>query len=191
MNAHEDTDLPVQPARAATTPGRVARGVARRAACGAARRRRRRTLRLALGAPFDALSSRWTTQSQPGSRWQGPWRSDLLQTVRALRRSPGHVAVVALCLGVGIAVCTTTFSILNAFTNGELPGVKERARIGRLHLAAGTERPIGDFDDSSVADYEIMREGSPSFAAIAAEGSGTFAVRVEGQRRDERRRRAS
>ena len=142
-----------------------------------------RTLRLALGAPFDALSSRWTTQTQPGSRWQGPWRSDLLQTVRALRRSPGHVAVVALCLGAGIAVCTTTFSILNAFTNGEIPGVKERARIGRLHLAAGTDRPpsAGDFDDSSVGDYEIMRQGSPSFSSIAAEGFGRFALRVEGR----------
>ena len=52
-----------------------------------------RLLRFALGAPFDALSSRWTTQRQPGWRWQGPWRSDLLQTVRALRRSPGHVVV--------------------------------------------------------------------------------------------------
>ncbi|MDQ3071215.1 MAG: ABC transporter permease [Acidobacteriota bacterium] len=142
-----------------------------------------RALRLALGAPFDALSSRWTTQSQPGSRWQGPWRSDLLQTVRALRRSPGHVAVVALCLGVGIAVCTTTFSILNAFSTGEIPGVRERARIGRLHLAAGTERlpDAGDFDGSSAGDYEIMRQGSPSFSAIAAEGFGRFAVRVEGR----------
>ena len=139
-----------------------------------------RTLRLALGAPFDALSSRWTTQSQPGSRWQGPWRSDLLQTVRALRRSPGHVAVVALCLGVGIAVCTTTFSILNAFTNGELPGITERARIGRLHLSAGIDG-APDYGDSSVTDYEIMRQGSPSFSAIAAEGARTFSVRVDGQ----------
>ena len=131
-----------------------------------------RALRLALGAPIDALSSRWTTQRQPGSRWQGPWRSDFLQTVRALRRSPGHVAVVAICLGVGIAASTTTFSILNAFTHGELPGVTERARIGRLHLSGG---------NSSPADYEILREGSPSFAGIAAEGTGTFAMRVEGR----------
>lgn len=130
-----------------------------------------RTLRLALGAPFDALSSRWTTESQPGSRWQGPWRSDFLQTVRGLRRSPGHVVVVALCLGVGIAVCTTTFSILNAFTAGELPGIRERARLARLHLSGG---------NSSVSDYEIMRAGAPSFAAIAAEGRGTFAVRAYG-----------
>src|SRR5829696_10427994 len=91
-----------------------------------------RSLRFALGAPFDALSSRWTRQGRPGSLWQGPWRSDVLQTVRALHRSPGHVAVVALCLGVGIAVSTTTFSILNAFTEGELPGVTDRGRIARL-----------------------------------------------------------
>lgn len=131
-----------------------------------------RALRFVLGAPFDALSSRWTTQIEPGSLWQGPWQSDLRQTVRALRRSPGHVAIVALCLGVGIAVCTTTFSILNAFTAGELPGVRDRARLARLHLGGG---------NTSVADYEIMREGSPSFAGIAAEGGGTFAVRADGR----------
>ena len=139
----------------------------------AARRTGRgRALRLAVGAPLDALSSRWTTRSHSGAGWQGPWRSDLRQTVRGLRRSPGHVAVVALCLGVGIAVCTATVSIINAFTNGELPGVIERARIARLHLSGG---------NSSVADYEILREGSPSFAGIAAEGTGVFAMRVDGR----------
>jgi predicted permease len=130
-----------------------------------------RMLRLAVGAPVDALSSRWTTRTSPGTRGGGPWRTDLRQTVRSLMRSPGHVTVVALCLGVGIAVSTTTFSILHALTAGELPGVAERARIGRLHLMGG---------NSSVADYEIMREGSPSFAGIAAEGTGLFAMRVEG-----------
>jgi putative ABC transport system permease protein len=131
-----------------------------------------RTLRIALGAPFDALSSRWTTRSSPTPRGGGPWRTDLKQTLRGLRRSPGHVAVVVLCLGVGIAVCTTTFSILNAFNGGELPGVTDRMGIGRLHLNGG---------NASVADYEIMREGSPSFSSIAAEGVGAFAVRVEGR----------
>src|SRR5262245_37666732 len=131
---------------------------------------RARAFRLALGAPFDALSSRWTTRPSREARGSGPWRTDLKQTVRSLMRSPGHVTVVALCLGVGIAVSTTTFSILNAFTAGEIPGVTDRGRIGRLHLNGG---------NSSVADYEIMREGSPSFAGIAAEGTGLFAVRAE------------
>ena len=111
---------------------------------------------------------------QPGSRWQGPWRSDLLQTVRALRRSPGHVAVVALCLGVGIAVCTTTFSILNAFTAGELPGVT-RARADWTAASRAAGIPLAWPTTRSCV------EGSPSFAGIAAEGSGIFAMRVEGQ----------
>jgi predicted permease len=131
-----------------------------------------RAFRLALGAPFDALSSRWTTRIPPGPHGGGAWRTDLKQTVRSLRRSPGHVTVVALCLGVGIAVSTTTFSILNASTNGELPGVVDRGRIARLHLSGG---------NSSVADYEILREGSASFVGIAAEGTGIFAIRVEGR----------
>lgn len=131
-----------------------------------------RALRLALGAPFDALSSRWTIRASRGARGNGPWRTDLKQSMRSLIRSPGHVTVVALCLGVGIAVSTTTFSILNAFTSGELPGVTDRARIARLHLNGG---------NSSVSDYEIIREGSPSFAGIAAEGTGVFAVRIDRQ----------
>src|SRR5688500_1404509 len=139
-----------------------------------------RTLRLAVGAPLDAISSRWTTRTPPVSRGNGPWRTDLKQTLRSLMRSPGHVTVVALCLGVGIAVCTTTFSILNAFTNGELPGVSDRARIARLHLSAGVDG-APDFEDSSETDYEIIREGSPSFSAIAAEGARTFSIRVDGQ----------
>lgn len=139
-----------------------------------------RALRLALGAPFDAISSRWTTRPPRPPRGSRPWRTDLKQTVRSLARSPGHVAVVALCLGVGIAVCTTTFSILNAVISGELPGVSERARIGRLHLSAGMDGPP-DFNDSAVADYEILRDGSSSFAAMAAEGQATFAVRAWGR----------
>jgi putative ABC transport system permease protein len=131
-----------------------------------------RAFRFGLGAPFDALSSRWTTRSESGSLLHGPWRSDVRQTLRALRRSPGHVTVVSLCLGVGIAVSTTTFSIMNAFTDGELPGVHDRAGLRRLHLNGG---------NSSVEDYETMREGSPSFAGIAADGTGLFAMRVEGR----------
>ena len=128
--------------------------------------------RVALGAPSDAVSARWTTRKPHEKRGGGPWRTDLKQTVRSLMRAPGHVAVVALCLGIGIAVSTATFSILNAFTAGELPGVTERARIARLHLSGG---------NSSVSDYEVMREGSPSFAGIAAEGRGIFAMRVDRQ----------
>ena len=151
-----------------------------RAEIDAARTSPSRLLTHTVGAPIDAISSRWTTRPSRPPRGGGPWRTDLKQTVRSLARSPGHVAVVALCLGVGIAVCTTTFSILNAVISGELPGVTERARIGRLHLSAGTDGPP-DFNDFAVADYEILRDGSPSFAAMAAEGQATFAVRAPGR----------
>ena len=45
-----------------------------------------RALRVALGAPLDALSSRWTTRGARTPRGNGPWRSDLKQTVRSLLR---------------------------------------------------------------------------------------------------------
>lgn len=141
-----------------------------------------RTLRFALGAPSDALSSRWTTRQDSRAPWQGAWSTDLRQSARGLGRARAHVAVVALGLGAGIALCTTTFSILNAFTHGELPGVSERERLARLHLGVGLDGPpeARNFAWFSPRDYEIVREGSPSLPAIAAEGGGTFAVRAAG-----------
>ena len=141
-------------------------------------------LRFALGAPADALSSRWTTMPAPstraGSRWHGPWRSDLKQALRAVTRSPWHVVTVSLCLGVGIAVCTTTFSILNALANGDLAGVQDRDRVARLFVT--TDEWYGRAPGyAAVADYEILRDGSPSFEAMAAEGRASFVVRLPGQ----------
>ena len=141
-----------------------------------------RALGVALGAPIDALLSRRTMRApQDGSGWRGPWQSDAKQTLRALLRSPWHVAAVTLCLGISIAVCTATFSILDSFVKGDYPGVRDGARLARFHLRL--ERPDAapqDISSVTLADYAILREGSPSFAGVAAEGDAPFAVRVPG-----------
>ena len=136
-------------------------------------------LRMALGAPFDALSSRWTTRAdhEGGFRgaWKGSWGTDVKQTVRSLVRSPGHVLTVSLCLGVGIAVCTTTFSILNAFMNGERPGIDNRSHLPRLHIYGN-----GDHANATIEELAVLSEKSRSVTFLAAEGRSEFAVRVAG-----------
>lgn len=138
-----------------------------------------KAFRISLGAPLDALTSRWTTRERQesvwASAWQGGWGSDLKQTARSIARSPGHVATVSLCLGIGIAVCTSAFSILNAFLYGDRPGIVDRSGMPRLFIYAN-ERAA----DASLDEFAVVAEGSPSVISIAAEGRSDFSIRVPG-----------
>lgn len=136
-----------------------------------------RALRMALGAPLDAVTSRWTTRKEGAWNgvWSGAWGSDLKQTLRSVAKSSGHVLTVSLCLGIGIAVCTATFSILNAFMHGDRPGIEDRARLPRLHIY-GNQR----HSDASLDEFAVLAEGSPSLAGMAAEGRQDFSIRVPG-----------
>lgn len=133
--------------------------------------------RLALGAPIDALSSRWTTRAESGLKgaWHGAWGTDVKQTLRGLARSPAHVLTVSLCLGVGIAVCTSAFSMLNAFLYGDRPGIEDRAQLPRLYIY-GNDRHA----DASLDEFAAVAGGSPRLAGIAAEGRSDFSIRVPG-----------
>jgi predicted permease len=142
----------------------------------AASRGRGMMLRLAFGLPADALACRASTTRTRSGR--GPWQTDAKQTLRALARSPWHVVTVSLCLGIGIAVSVTVFSILSSILTGDLPGVQDRGRLMRLYLrtdeASGPSSPGG----ASVDDYAVLKEGGPGIPAIAAEGRWEFAVRT-------------
>ena len=133
--------------------------------------------RMALGAPFDAISSRWTTREEGvwSGMAKGAWGSDLKQTLRGVAKSPGHVLTVSLCLGVGIAVCTATFSILNAFMYGDRPGIRNRATLPRLYVYGN-----GAYRDASLDEFPVIAQGAPSVAGIAAEGRSDFSIRVPG-----------
>jgi len=138
-----------------------------------------RALRMALGAPLDALSSRWTTREQGALKgmWHGAWASDFRHTLRGVTRAPGHVLTVSLCLGVGIAVCTAAFSLLNAFMYGDRPGIEDRGRLPRLY--AHGEKSY----DASLDEFAAIAEGSrnlSTIASIAAEGRSDFSIRVPG-----------
>lgn len=101
--------------------------------------------------------------------------TDAKQTIRSLVRSPWHVLTVSLCLGIGIAVSVTVFSILSSILTGELPGVRDRSRLMRVVLTVG--EPWGrSWSGASLADFEILKAGSPHMPSIAAEGGWHFAI---------------
>jgi len=134
---------------------------------------------------LGALPDAWTLRSLPPAGghhknlpgWRGPWQTDAKQTIRSLARSPGHVVTVSFCLGIGIAVSVTTFSILSTILTGDLPGIEDRERLKRLYLTTD-DGFDGSTSNASLSDYEVLRQGSPSLPSIAGEGGWLFAVRT-------------
>jgi putative ABC transport system permease protein len=146
-------------------------------------------LRRALGAPWDAVSARWTSRAEPpAGRWRSGGASDLRQTLRSLQRSPGHVALVVLCLGVGLAASIAIFSIVNSLLYGEQAGIRDRRTIFRVYLghalAEGRESvgrgEVVSADALSRDDFEILREHGPALSGLAGEGDLSMAVVVDG-----------
>ncbi len=90
-----------------------------------------RTFRLALGAPFDALSSRWTTRER-GIGWRGPSRSDLKLGVRMLVKYPGLTVIGSLAMAFAICVGTVVFQVLSLFVFPSLP-LPEGDRFVKIH----------------------------------------------------------
>ncbi|CAN5797869.1 hypothetical protein BH18ACI5_BH18ACI5_24940 [soil metagenome] len=130
-------------------------------------------LRLGGGVLRDALSFH---RIAPGEIIKGPSVADARQTIRSLARSPWHVVTVSLCLGIGIAVSVTVFSILSAILTGDLPGIRDRASVMRLYLTTDERWGPSSPGNASRSDYEILREGAPSLPAVAVEGMWDFAV---------------
>ena len=123
--------------------------------------------------------------SSKGSPWppasalrSGVWKTDARQTIRSLIRAPWHVITVSLCLGVGIAVCVTVFSILSSILTGNLPGMNDRPTLMRLYITTDEGRRGRSLGGASLRDYEALKLGAPSMPLIAAEGRWDFAVRT-------------
>ena len=116
-------------------------------------------VRRAAGAPWDALSARWTSRPEqiPAGRWRSGWTSDLRQTVRSLQRSPGHVALVVVCLGIGLAASIAIFSIVNSLLYGEQAGIRDR----QSHSPRATwDMTLADGRESVGARTDRQRQSS-------------------------------
>jgi putative ABC transport system permease protein len=152
-----------------------------------------RTLRAALGAPWDAIVLRGRSAHDPLRSVGAGFQTDLSQTVRALWRAPSHVATVVICLGIGTSITVSVFSALNALLFGEMPGVADRRSVVRLSLryeaGAGTADRIyvpptggptltgGPWSTSDFETLDASRGGA--LAGLAVEGDWRFDISLD------------
>jgi putative ABC transport system permease protein len=80
---------------------------------------------------------------------------DLRHALRSLAKTPGFVLVAALCLGLALALNTTTFAILDALLHPTLPV----ERGDELHDVILWGRGVGG-DPTSWEVYSLLRQGT-------------------------------
>jgi predicted permease len=81
---------------------------------------------------------------------------------RSLRRSPGFVAVTVLCLGLGLGLTTTAFSVVDAALNPYVPYRDPDAVFRVFQFGDGANHDV-----RSLTRFRVLRRAS-SFAGIAA-----------------------
>ena len=91
--------------------------------------------------------------------------TDLRLAVRALRKSPAFALVAVLCIGIGIGLNTTIFSIVDAALLRPFPFVEPERLVvvDEVNLAIG--EPEGEF---SIPDLADLRAQTRSFTDVAA-----------------------
>src|SRR5262249_5551920 len=103
---------------------------------------------------------------------------DVLYALRGLRKNPGFAAVTTITIALGIAACTSIFSVVNAVPPPPLPD-RDAARLVILwgELRA---RSVQDWTFSP-PDYRDLRQQSTAVfddvAAATAAGRNTIAER--------------
>ena len=102
--------------------------------------------------------------------------NDLRFALRSLMRRPGFAIVVALTLAIGIGANSAIFSIVNGVLLRPLP-YREPERLVMLW----TMLPEFGREVSSLPDFRDWREGTRSFADVAALSNASFGVTGEGE----------
>src|SRR3954463_7697414 len=97
---------------------------------------------------------------------------DLKIAVRSLRRSPGVTAAALISLGVGIAVCSAVFSLIEAVLIQPLP-FPAQARLVFATETAGAERSLNAV---SGPDLEDIRARARSFEVLGGFHRTTFTL---------------
>jgi predicted permease len=141
----------------------------------------------AVAAPRDAIAAHRLARihrsgEARGARLAG-WASDCRHAVRSLRRSPGHLLTVTLCLGAGLVATFSVFSIVNTALHGELPGIADRERLGTLFVRTVMFRDGTRFGEIGMGRFaaphhDLLRRHAPSVAGVAAEAQLRVAVRL-------------
>ena len=108
----------------------------------------------------------------------GLWE-DLRYAARAMRKQPGFTAIVVLTLGLGIAVNTTVFTIVNAVVLRPLP-FENPDRIVRLNVR-NVDNAQNRVSDLSYPDFRDWQAATRTFEQMAA--AAERAVDISGDQR--------
>ncbi len=102
---------------------------------------------------------------QGGGLLRGVWQ-DLRYAVRTVKRQPGFSATIVLTLGLGIAVNTTVFTIVNAMALRPLP-FESADRIVQLNVrnVDNAQNPVSEL---SYLDFQEWQSARRTFEQIAA-----------------------
>lgn len=131
-------------------------------------------LRHALGAPRDALLSRWTMRT-PGEWARAGWNVDIRDAVRALRRTPIQTATIIVCLTIGSTLTVLMFGVVNTMLGGDVPGVSDRATLVTLGIVDG-ERRRGLL----MGEFRQLPDDIPGFASVGGQLNWRFSTNVNG-----------
>ena len=142
----------------------------------------------AAAAPRDAIAAHRLARiglphDRRAARIAG-WTTDIKYSVRGLRRAPGHVLTVTLCLGAALIACLSVFSLVNTVLYGDIPGIADRRQLGSLYISSNIylgDKLLGSrFGRGSVsaAEYDVIRQHGPGVAGVAAEGKLNVAMRL-------------
>ncbi len=106
--------------------------------------------------------------------WFGVLWSDILVSLRSLRRTPGFVAVAAIPMALGIAASTSVFSIVDGVFLRPLP-YSEPDRI----VVLGTAWPGDLASRISIPNFLDVADRATSFEGLASFRNGTFLRHTE------------
>src|SRR5258707_5021811 len=98
--------------------------------------------------------------------WLSTLAADAAHALRQLRRDPGFAAAAVLSLGLGIAGNATVFSLVDAMWLRTLP-----VRHAESLVRVSPLRPGGRLDGVSWPEYDALRRGVTTLAALAAHDS--------------------
>jgi putative ABC transport system permease protein len=96
--------------------------------------------------------------------------------LRALRKSPGFTTVAVLTLALGIGANTAIFSVVNAVLLAPL-AYPHADRLVELELRS----PYGNVDIASIPEFNVWREQTQVFAAVAAYERGGPGINLTGR----------
>jgi putative ABC transport system permease protein len=121
---------------------------------------------------------------QPGAGvLDGLWH-DLRYAARTLRQHPGFAATIVLTLGVGIAVNTTVFTLVNAAVLRPMPFVDHDrvVRLGIVNTSTGSVAGLSyaEFQDWQAATATFEQIGASADRGVSLSGDDRPAVSAAG-----------